>query len=105
MNKKDKEQIIKGMLTFAVLTQLAGSPKYGAELLSILSKTPFATQIGTLYPLLNRLSADGLISHAWQESTYGPPRKYYTLSKAGTQYLRELQKYWRELHKHLGGGK
>ena len=52
---------------------------------------------GTLYPLLTRLKNDGLLSYEWQESTQGPPRKYYALSKEGEKFLEGLDAAWQEL--------
>ena len=52
---------------------------------------------GTLYPLLTRLKNDGLLSYQWQESTQGPPRKYYLLTAEGKTFLHELDKAWEEI--------
>jgi len=52
---------------------------------------------GTLYPLLTRQKNAGLLNYRWEESTQGPPRKYYTLTEAGKEYLSELRKSWEEL--------
>ena len=52
---------------------------------------------GTLYPLLTRLKKDGLLAYEWQESTQGPPRKYYSLTPDGRQFLEELDRAWGEI--------
>jgi PadR family transcriptional regulator PadR len=52
---------------------------------------------GTLYPLLSRLKNSGLVSYKWVESTQGPPRKYFTITDLGLEYLSELDKTWSEL--------
>jgi PadR family transcriptional regulator PadR len=52
---------------------------------------------GTLYPLLTRLKNDGLLAYEWQESTQGPPRKYYVLTEKGTEILKQLDTAWSEL--------
>jgi len=52
---------------------------------------------GTLYPMLMRLKNDGLLSYRWEESTSGPPRKYYKLTPIGEQFLKELELTWNEL--------
>ena len=52
---------------------------------------------GTLYPLLTRLKNDGLLVYQWQESTQGPPRKYYALSEEGEKFLEGLNEAWGEL--------
>jgi PadR family transcriptional regulator PadR len=52
---------------------------------------------GTLYPLLTRLKNDGLLTYSWEESTQGPPRKYYELTNTGRNFLNELEGSWSEL--------
>jgi len=52
---------------------------------------------GTLYPLLTRLKNAGLLAYRWEESTQGPPRKYYELTDNGREFLGELEGSWREL--------
>jgi len=52
---------------------------------------------GTLYPLLTRQKNAGLLSYRWEESSQGPPRKYYELTDKGREYLSELDKSWDEL--------
>jgi PadR family transcriptional regulator PadR len=52
---------------------------------------------GTLYPLLTRLKNMGLLSYRWEESTQGPPRKYYELTDEGRTFLSELDKSWNNL--------
>ena len=63
-----------------------------------LSDTEFATQEGTLYPLLSKMRRDGLVDYEWQESDVGPPRKYYELTGKGTAQLAELNDYWKHLN-------
>ena len=52
---------------------------------------------GTLYPLLTRLKKDGLLAYEWQESTQGPPRKYYCLTDEGLNALTQLNASWEEI--------
>ena len=87
----------KGLLEFAVLRAIAGETLYVAELLKRLAGTEFATQEGTLYPLLSRLRREQLVDYEWRESGSGPPRKYYRLTEAGQRALGELQGYWNHL--------
>jgi PadR family transcriptional regulator, regulatory protein PadR len=101
--QNDKDQITKGTLLFAVLVSLNASSQYGAELLEALGNTPFKTQAGTLYPLLNKLLRDGLIKYKWVESPVGPPRKYYKLTKPGIEHLTGLKQHWAQLNNYLGG--
>jgi PadR family transcriptional regulator PadR len=71
---------------------------YVAEILVRLSETEFATQEGTLYPLLSKMRRDGLVDYKWQESDAGPPRKYYQLTAKGKSQLAELNDYWKHLN-------
>ena len=68
--------IRKGLLEFAVLKSVRASTAYVPDLLRRLAGTAFATQEGTLYPLLSKLRREGLVDHEWRESDAGPPRKY-----------------------------
>ena len=52
---------------------------------------------GTIYPLLTRLKNSGLLSYRWEESTSGPPRKYYVLTESGKLFLKELDTTWSNL--------
>lgn len=91
----------KGLLEFVVLKLLGGPALYVADLLKALAPTDFATQEGTLYPLLSRLRREGLVDYEWRESGLGPPRKYYRLTDSGRDQLSELQAYWDRLHSTL----
>ena len=53
---------------------------------------------GTIYPLLTRLKNSGLLEYRWEESTSGPPRKYYQLTPNGVAFLNELNETWLELN-------
>jgi PadR family transcriptional regulator PadR len=52
---------------------------------------------GTIYPLLTRLKNAGLLTYRWEESTSGPPRKYYVLTENGGMFIKELDKTWSNL--------
>ncbi len=93
--------IRKGLLEFAVLRVIAAEKLYVAEMLQKLASTEFATQEGTLYPLLSRLRREGLVDYEWQESGAGPPRKYYRLTDTGRHVLDELHGYWQHLTETL----
>ena len=90
--------IRKGLLEFLILTIVATGKVYVADILSRLSDTEFATQEGTLYPLLSKMRRDGLLDYEWQESDVGPPRKYYALTSRGRAQLAELADYWKRLN-------
>ncbi len=93
--------IRKGLLEFLVLKVIAADRVYVADMLKKLSETGFATQEGTLYPLLSRMRRDGLVDYEWKESEAGPPRKYYELTASGRAQLDELADYWRAINKTI----
>ena len=86
--------IRKGLLEFLVLKIVGAKSIYVPEILRSLAGTEFATQEGTLYPLLSKLRRENLVQYEWQESDAGPPRKYYRLTDAGRAQLAELDEYW-----------
>src|SRR5215213_8343388 len=90
--------IRKGLLEFLVLKIVSADKVYVADMLQRLSTTEFATQEGTLYPLLSKLRRDGLVDYEWQESEVGPPRKYYRLTSKGKAHLDELNDYWKAIN-------
>lgn len=87
----------KGLLEYAILQIVSGRTVYVGDILAALAETPFATQEGTLYPLLSRLRREELVDYQWVESGAGPPRKYYQLTDKGAARLQELAAYWRRL--------
>ena len=90
--------IRKGLLEFLILKIISADKVYVADMLLRLSDTEFATQEGTLYPLLSKLRRDGLVDYEWQESEAGPPRKYYELTAKGKSQLAELNEYWKSIN-------
>ncbi len=90
--------IRKGLLEFLILKIVAGGEVYVADILQRLRDTEFATQEGTLYPLLSKLRREGLVEYEWRESGAGPPRKYYRLTPDGRGVLAELDAYWRNIN-------
>ncbi len=87
-----KAQIRKGYLELCILLQIKRLGKvYGFDLLERLSTVQLEVKEGTLYPLLNRMSADGMLTAIWEtENLKGHPRKFYALTKAGTRFLSEM---------------
>src|SRR6202012_4382972 len=90
--------IRKGLLEFLVLQIIAAEKVYAADILKQLGETQFATQEGTLYPLLSKMRREGLLDYEWKESEAGPPRKYYKLTTQGHDQLRETLDYWQEIN-------
>jgi PadR family transcriptional regulator PadR len=102
MNKENKFAAIKkGMLELAVLRLVGRRKVYAADILAELAATEFATQEGTLYPLLSRLCLENLVAYEWVESAGGPPRKYYSLTQKGKAQQHELLEYWEKLGKTI----
>lgn len=90
--------IRKGLLEFVILRIVSADKVYVADMLQKLSATEFATQEGTLYPLLSKMRREGLVEYEWQESSAGPPRKYYALTAKGRTQLAKLDEYWKQIN-------
>ncbi|MCL2189698.1 MAG: PadR family transcriptional regulator [Defluviitaleaceae bacterium] len=93
-------QLKKGTLELCVLSMLARADRYGFELVGAISKEIEISE-GTIYPLLKRIKDDGCVSTYLQESTGGPPRKYYRITDYGRQKLSTLQEEWRSIAKGI----
>ena len=92
-----KAQMRKGVLEFCILSILSNEDAYVSDIIKRLKYAQLIVVEGTLYPLLNRLKNAGLLNYRWEESTSGPPRKYYGLTKQGTLALMELSASWTSL--------
>lgn len=92
-----KAQMRKGVLEYCILSILKDKDAYVAEILETLKDAKLLVVEGTIYPLLTRLKNAGLLSYRWEESTSGPPRKYYGLTKTGQLFLTELSTTWDNL--------
>ena len=90
--------IRKGLLEFLLLQIISADKVYVADMMSRLQDTDFATQEGTLYPLLSKMRREELVDYEWQESGSGPPRKYYKLTAKGKSQLAEFKDYWAYLN-------
>jgi len=91
-------QMRKGILEYCILSILKRGEAYPSEILEALKSARLLVVEGTLYPLLMRLKNMELLSYRWEESTSGPPRKYYSITEQGQQFLTELDQTWAELH-------
>jgi PadR family transcriptional regulator PadR len=92
----------KGLLEFLVLKIVGARSVYVPDILRRLAGTEFATQEGTLYPLLSKLRREDLVLYEWKESDAGPPRKYYRLTESGRAQLATLDEYWNRLNRTIG---
>lgn len=89
---KHEQDLRKGVLVLAVLSQLR-TAQYGYSLRQALAERGLPIEEGTLYPLLRRLEAQGLLASQWQIDG-GPPRRYYLLSDRGAELYRALANSW-----------
>ncbi|QPK93643.1 PadR family transcriptional regulator [Actinomyces sp. zg-332] len=96
-------QIKRGTLELCILKSLNNSPKYGYEIIQVLNQHPLiSSKESTVYPLLRRLEKEGILYSYWEENTQGiPPRKYYSLTESGREYLQEITKLWQELQETI----
>lgn len=92
-----KAQLRKGVLELCILSILAKERKYASEIISHLKDAKLIIVEGTLYPLLTRLRSAGFLAYEWEESKNGPPRKYYSITAQGKDFLSELSASWNEL--------
>lgn len=92
-----KSQMRKGLLEYCILSIISRDEAYASDILEILKNAQLLVVEGTLYPLLTRMKNEGLLSYRWQESTGGPPRKYYTLTPNGKQLLMQLDQEWQSI--------
>jgi PadR family transcriptional regulator PadR len=90
-------QMRKGILEFCILNILLTKEAYPSEILEQLKNAKLIVVEGTLYPLLTRLKNAELLTYRWEESTGGPPRKYYSITPHGINSLAALQTTWNEL--------
>ncbi len=95
-------QLRKGFLAYCVLKVCSHGAKYTSDIIRELQGADLVVVEGTIYPLLSRLQKDGLLSHEWQESEQGPPRKYYVATEAGNQVMTRMTKDISALNTTLG---
>ena len=93
-----KAQMRKGVLEFCILSILSDGEHYPTEIIERMKEAKLLVVEGTLYPLLTRLKNDELLSYRWEESTSGPPRKYFKLTADGKKFLRELTDTWNDMN-------
>ena len=93
-------ELRRGVVILAVLSQLR-KPQYGYSLKQALAEGDMPIEEGTLYPLLRRLEAQGLLASDWDTGS-SPPRRYYRLSADGTRAFAALAEAWREQVRVIG---
>ncbi len=90
-------QMRKGVLEFCILSVIKQGEAYPSDIIDKMKKANLNILEGTLYPLLTRLKNAELLSYRWEESTSGPPRKYFSLTPKGAEFYKELETTWFEL--------
>ncbi len=94
---KSKKQLRRGVLELCILSIISEEPLYPKDIIERLGNTEMIVKEGTLYPLLTRLKNADLLQYNWQESSMGPPRKYYYITDKGREFLGELKMTWENL--------
>ncbi len=99
MNIENTEsQMRKGLLELCILGIIQKEKEaYPSDILEQLKGAKLVVLEGTLYPLLTRLKNADMLTYRWEESTSGPPRKYYALTPTGQQFYEKLKLSWDEL--------
>ena len=91
-------QLRKGILELCVLNAMKGVRLYGYDIVKRLSGIDgLVIAEGTIYPILSRFKRQGLVDTSLAESTEGPARKYYQLTKRGQRYLADMNEYWESI--------
>ena len=92
-----KSQMRNGVLEYCILSILRKNDAYASSLIAELKNAKMIVVEGTLDPVLTRQKNQGLLSYRWEESTQGPPRKYYSLTDKGREVLSEMDAAWTEV--------
>lgn len=97
-----KSQVKKGLIEYIIMLLLEKQDFYGYELIDKMKEiTSIEIAEGTLYPLLNRLKKDGILTSRWQELESGIPRKYYTITDLGRVQIKVMTRYFAEISASL----
>lgn len=97
-----KSQMLKGILEYCVMQILHKEENYAPEILKQLNESGLEVSEASIYTLLNRLRKEGKVSYKWEESPYGPPRKYYSLTSLGEETLKVFSKIWSDMLSSIG---
>lgn len=95
--KNTVSQMRRGILEYCIVSLLADQEIYTAELIDRLKEANLLVTDGTLYPMLSRLQKGELLKYRWEESESGPPRKYYSLTEKGAEFLSQLETAWQDI--------
>lgn len=97
-----KSQMRKGILEYCILSIINSKAEaYTSDILEALREADLLVVEGTIYPLLSRMKNNGLLGYRWQESTDGPPRKYYRMTEDGLALLADLRTEWQAISRSI----
>lgn len=92
-----QSQMRKGILEFCILSVIKRGEAYPSDIIEEMKQAGLTILEGTLYPLLTRLKNAEMLTYRWEESSSGPPRKYFSLTDKGERFYKELEQTWNEL--------
>lgn len=101
LKEQKVRQFRKGVLELAILKIISDKECYGYHLVETLKQHEMNISEGTVYPILSRLKAEEVIGYRWEESSKGPPRKYYLLTEKGRELLLMLLEEWRAMNRGM----
>lgn len=90
-------QLRKGLMEYCILLILYGGKAYPSDINAKLKENGMEAKEATIYTVLSRLSKEGKVDYQWQESTQGPPRKYFTLTPYGRHCANAMGNVWGEM--------
>lgn len=90
-------QMRKGIMDYCFLIILARRRVYPSEIAGYLKEAGLIVKEATVYTVLNRLSKEGKVTYQWEESTQGPPRKYFLITSLGIRCLQATAEVWNEI--------
>ncbi|NOY50959.1 MAG: PadR family transcriptional regulator [Chlorobi bacterium] len=99
--EKTNAQMRKGVIELCVLSVISDNEVYTSDIIDAMRDAELIVVEGTVYPLLTRLKNEGVLKYKWEESSSGPPRKYYSLTQDGIDILERLKQGWDELSKSV----
>lgn len=95
---------LRAVLPLVVLSTVADGETYGYAVAQHLKTAGLGTvKGGTLYPILNRLEDDGLLTSSWREGVGGPGRKFFALTQIGREHLNRRAAAWRDFTERAAG--
>jgi PadR family transcriptional regulator PadR len=91
-------QMRKGIMEYCFLLILSKRRVYPSEIINLLKGSNLVVKEATVYTVLSRLNKEGKITYQWEESTMGPPRKYFQITDDGMAALATIEKVWGDIN-------